>query len=251
LKEQETMPWLSGAAQWAFKDFSTPVRPENPIPYMNQKGVVQRDFTKKESYYVFQSYWTQKPMVHIYGHSWQTRWGKEGETRLVKVYSNCEEVELFLNGKSLGIRKRDAKIFPACGLYWNVKFSKGRNVLKAVAVKNGEEVTDKIELNYQTDRWGEVAALELSEEPIDEDFSWLKVKAVDKNGILCLDSGNVVEFSAIGDAELIKDLGTTYGSQKIGLCNGESKIKIKRTGENYSLAVKSNGLDTVVISSKN
>lgn len=53
LKEQETMPWLTGAAQWAFKDFSTPVRPENPIPYMNQKGVVERDLTPKEAYYVF------------------------------------------------------------------------------------------------------------------------------------------------------------------------------------------------------
>ena len=47
LKEQETMPWLSGTAYWPFKDFSTPVRPDNPIPYMNQKGVVERDFTQE------------------------------------------------------------------------------------------------------------------------------------------------------------------------------------------------------------
>ena len=73
LKEQETMPWLSGTAYWPFKDFSTPVRPENPIPYVNQKGVVERDFTKKESFYVFQSYWTAKLMAHIYGHSWPVR----------------------------------------------------------------------------------------------------------------------------------------------------------------------------------
>jgi beta-galactosidase len=65
LKEQETMPWLTGTAQWPFKDFSTPVRPDNSVPYMNQKGVVERDLTKKEGYYVFQSYWTEKPMVHI------------------------------------------------------------------------------------------------------------------------------------------------------------------------------------------
>jgi beta-galactosidase len=65
LKEQETMPWLTGTAYWPFKDFSTPVRPDNPVPYVNQKGVVERDFNKKESYYVFQSYWTVKPMLHI------------------------------------------------------------------------------------------------------------------------------------------------------------------------------------------
>jgi len=90
LKEQETMTWLTGAAYWPFKDFSTPVRPENPVPYMNQKGVVERDFNKKESYYVFQSYWTEKVMARIYGHTWDIRWGDKGQERMVKVYSNGE-----------------------------------------------------------------------------------------------------------------------------------------------------------------
>ncbi|MBD5279717.1 MAG: hypothetical protein HDS35_04160 [Bacteroides sp.] len=49
------------------------MRPENPVPYVNQKGVVERDLNKKESYYVFQSYWTSEPMVHIHGHSQPTR----------------------------------------------------------------------------------------------------------------------------------------------------------------------------------
>ena len=87
LKEQEKMPWLTGTAYWPFKDFSTPVRPDNPVPYVNQKGVVERDFTKKESYYVFQSYWTEKPMLHIYGHSWPVRWGEKDESKMIKVYS--------------------------------------------------------------------------------------------------------------------------------------------------------------------
>ena len=115
LKEQETMPWLSGTAYWPFKDFSTPIRPENPVPYVNQKGVVERDFTKKEAFYIFQSYWTTTPMVHLYGHSWPVRWGEEGEEKMVKVYSNCDEAELFVNGKSYGIRKRDSQKLPCCG----------------------------------------------------------------------------------------------------------------------------------------
>jgi beta-galactosidase len=251
LKEQLTMPWLTGAAQWAFKDFSTPVRPENPVPYMNQKGVIQRDFTKKESYYVFQSYWTKKPMVHIYGHSWPTRWGKEAEERLVKVYSNCDEVELFLNGESLGTKKRDTKVFPACGLFWNVKFNKGKNTLLAVSAQKTTEVQDEIELNYQTEEWGEPSTLELEEKQIDENYSWLIVRVLDKNGVLCLDAINFVEFSATGDAELIKHQGTSHGSQRVGLCNGEAKIKVKRIGNTYSLAVKSEGLNTALISNEN
>src|SRR5262249_15579 len=42
LKEQQTMPWLTGSAQWAFKDFSSPLRAMNPVPYVNQKGLVER-----------------------------------------------------------------------------------------------------------------------------------------------------------------------------------------------------------------
>jgi beta-galactosidase len=59
LKEQEAMPWLAGSAQWIFKDFLTPLRPENPIPHVNEKGLLERDMTLKEGYYVFQSYWAE------------------------------------------------------------------------------------------------------------------------------------------------------------------------------------------------
>ncbi len=94
------MPWLTGAAQWIFKDFATPSRPQNPVPRVNQKGLVERDLRPKEGYYVFQSYWSPVPMIRIYGHSWTHRFGAAGEPKLVKVYSNCDSVELFLNGRS-------------------------------------------------------------------------------------------------------------------------------------------------------
>jgi len=60
LKEHENMPWLAGAAQWIFKDFSAPGRPDNPLPRVNQKGLIERDLTPKEGYYVFQSYWAEE-----------------------------------------------------------------------------------------------------------------------------------------------------------------------------------------------
>src|SRR5436305_13476363 len=115
------MPLLTGSAQWIFKDFSTPERPENPIPKVNQKGLTERDLTPKEGYYVFQSYWAKKPMVHIYGHTWPVRRGEAGTPKLVKVYSNCREVELFVNGKSAGAKRRNSADFPAAGLRWMVK----------------------------------------------------------------------------------------------------------------------------------
>jgi beta-galactosidase len=66
-------PDLAGAAKWIFKDFASPLRGHNGIPHINQKGVIARDLTKKESYYVFQSYWAEEPMLHIYGHTWPIR----------------------------------------------------------------------------------------------------------------------------------------------------------------------------------
>ena len=96
------------------------------MPRVNQKGVIERDMTKKEGYYVFQSYWSEEPMAHIYGHTWPVRWGAEGEPRIVKVYSNCPTAELFVNGESAGQRQRNSQDFPAAGLRWMVKFAAGQ-----------------------------------------------------------------------------------------------------------------------------
>ena len=46
---QETLPWLAGSAMWVLKDFTTPLRVENPVPRINQKGLLERDMTKKET----------------------------------------------------------------------------------------------------------------------------------------------------------------------------------------------------------
>jgi beta-galactosidase len=102
----------TGSAQWVFKADTTPPRVENPVPRINQKGLIKRDMTKKEAYFVFQSYWTDTPMVHLYGHSWPIRWGTEGEEKMVKVYSNCETTELFVNGKSASVKHRNSEHFP-------------------------------------------------------------------------------------------------------------------------------------------
>jgi beta-galactosidase len=247
LKEQETMPWLTGSAFWVFKDFSTPLRPDNPIPYMNQKGVLERDMTKKESYYVFQSYWMTKPMAHIYGHTWPVRWGNEGEQKMIKVYSNCETAELFLNGKSYGVKKRNSQDFPAAGLRWVVTFKKGSNNIRVVAKKGKTTVTDEINQVYQTDKWDKPAKLILEKIADENGSATIQVKVLDKNGIQCLDAINWINFSLSGDGILQDDLGTSGGSRKVQAYNGRATIKVQTQNGKSVVGVQSPGLQTVFI----
>jgi beta-galactosidase len=247
LKEQESMPWLSGSAFWVFKDFSTPVRPDNPIPYMNQKGVVERDLTPKESYYVFQSYWTDKPMAHIYGHTWPVRWGNAGEEKLIKVYSNCDEAELFVNGKSYGVKKRNSQDFPAAGLHWQAALLAGKNTIKVVAKKGRVTVTDEISQIYQTEKWSKPAKLILEQLHEKNGIITAQAKLLDDNNVLCLDAINWINFGLAGDGELLDNLGTSGGSRKVQASNGRAIIQIDTQRGKSILSVKSTGLPTVFL----
>lgn len=247
LKEQEQMDWLTGTAYWPFKDFSTPIRPDNPIPYMNQKGVVERDFTKKESYYVFQSYWTDKLMAHIYGHTWFVRWGEKEEKKMVKVYSNGEEAELFVNGESQGKRQRDSQDYPAAGLRWEVVLKKGKNDIRVVATKGKETVSDELTWQYQTENWGAPARVALSTEEAGDDTQWVHVQALDDKGVPCLDAKNWVRFDLSGDGKLLGDLGTSRGSRKVQMYNGRAMIKVSQPSGKSAVHVAVEGLPSEYI----
>lgn len=224
LKSQEKMEWLTGAAQWAFKDFATPVRPDSPIPYLNMKGIVERDLTKKEAYYVFQSYWSKVPMVRIYGHTMPVRWGGADERKQIKVYSNCTEVELFLNGVSLGVRQRNAEDFPCAGLRWEAGLRQGENTVRAVGMKDGGMVSDELAFVYQTEVWGEPVRLLLEAWKQADGRVYLEARAVDANGVFCPDAAGFVRFGLCGDGRLLDNLGTIRGSRLVQLAGGRAGI---------------------------
>jgi beta-galactosidase len=224
LKTQEKLDWLAGTAQWIFKDFASPLRGDNGIPRINQKGMVERDLRPKELYYLFQSYWSQKPMVHIYGHSWPVRWGKAGQKRLVRVYSNCERAELWLNGVSLGVKSRDSQDFPSAGLRWEVVFQPGANQLRVTARRGGVTVTDEVSLSYQTESWGKPAELRLREKARAGKRITVEAHLYDAVGVLCLEAQNLVRFSAAGGGRLIDNQGTVRGSREVQLANGRAEI---------------------------
>lgn len=230
LKEQTQMPNLTGTAFWTFKDFCTPLRPDNPIPYVNQKGVVQRDGTPKESYYVFQSYWSKSPMLHIYGHTWPVRWGDEGEPKEILVYSNQPEVELFVNGISVGKRCRNLMDYPAQGFHWNVILQKGINTVKAVS----GALTDEVTFEYQVERWGKPAMIRLTR----TGDNLIEAQICDAEGIRCLDSNDWIEFSIVGDGELFQNQGTANGSRRIQAANGHAAILLKSLSGSFVVSAK-------------
>lgn len=244
LKEQENMPWLSGTAYWPFKDFSTPVRPDNPVPYVNQKGVVERNFTKKESYYVFQSYWTAQPMVHIYGHSWPVRWGEKNEEKMVKVYSNCSAVELFLNGKSFGIKKRNSQDFPAAGLRWNLPFIQGENSIRVIAKMGKQTLSDEIKFSYQSGKWEKAERMTLTKIGEKQGVAQVEVKLFDQQGNQCLDATDWINFGLTGDGKLIDNLGTGSGSRKVQAYNGRAVISVQLNKGASVISAKCEGLKT-------
>jgi beta-galactosidase len=248
LKEQETMPWLTGTAQWPFKDFSTPVRPDNPVPYMNQKGVIERDFTKKEAFYVFQSFWTTKPMVHIYGHSMPVRWGDEGETKMIKVYSNCDEAELFVNGKSVGKKARNSQDFPAAGLRWEVPMYKGAYTVRVVATKGKERLEDQINFTYQSDKWNKPSKLAIEKLSEENGIASVQVKLLDDKNIQCMDAANWVRFGLAGDGKLIDNQGTSTGSRYVQMYNGAAIIRVNTNGGKSVVSAKVDGVPTSILS---
>ena len=225
LKEQETMPELTGTAFWPFKDFATPLRPENPVPYVNQKGVVERDLTPKEVYYVVRSYWSEEPMLRIFGHRWTDRWGTEGESKEFRVYSNCREVELFLDGESLGIRTRNPQDFPAAGLRWEARLSFGSHHLRAVA--SGQSIEDSLRFTYHREDWGVPDSLRGFAIRRHDGTIDVEVEAVDASGRLCLDCEKTIVFSLAGEGTLLDNLGTSRGSRKVQFTNGKAGIRVR------------------------
>ncbi|UCD36915.1 MAG: glycoside hydrolase family 88 protein [Fidelibacterota bacterium] len=225
----ELAEWLTGNAQWAFKDFGTPLRPENPIPYINQKGLVDRGGKPKDAYYVFKSYWTDAPQFcYIESHTWTDREGPEGKAREISVYSNCEEVELLLNGQGLGKRKRDRNNFPAMGLRWEVDFTEGRNELYAIGYSKGRRAAaDSMQVRYRFARAAKPDHILLSGRELDNGNILIEALMVDQSGRRCLDYDDRVYFSHSGDGCLISGYGTPTRSDIIAMANGRAAIEFR------------------------
>jgi len=133
-------PHLWGSFVWAMFDFQVASRHEGSLPDLNDKGLVTQDRkTPKDAYFFYQANWTDKPMVYIASRRMTPR---RQSTTEVKVFSNCDKVELSVNGKSLGtVAPNDVKTFRWAA----VTLQPGKNEIQATGFSSQGNVTDGCE----------------------------------------------------------------------------------------------------------
>jgi beta-galactosidase len=190
-------PAFAGEFVWTGFDYIGEPTPFGWPSRSSYFGIVDLCGFPKDRYYLYQSQWTSKPMVHLLPHwNWA---GFEGKEIPVWCFSNGDSVELFLNGTSLG--EKTFKQSPTrLHLEWKVPYAPG--VLKAVARKNGTVwATDEVrtagppaKLVLIPDR-KEIAA-------DGQDLSFITVKVVDKDGNICPNADNKATFNVTGPATI-------------------------------------------------
>jgi beta-galactosidase len=141
-KQMKQRPWLWGTFLWAMFDFASDGRHEGDHLGINDKGLVTYDRKiKKDAFYFYKANWSDDPFVHINDSRFNPRNVGVGP---VKIYSNCDSVELIVNGQTLGSRTNADHIF----VWPNVKLERGANKLQGVGARVGRIYTDECNIIY-------------------------------------------------------------------------------------------------------
>ena len=190
-KEVKKYPHVSGLFVWTGFDYLG-----EPIPYpwparSSYFGIVDLAGFPKNAYYMYQSEWTNAPVLHLLPH-WN--WEKGKSIDVWAYYNNADEVELFLNGKSQGVKKKTGEDLH---VEWKVNYESG--TLKAVSRKNGKTV-----LIREMKTAGAPAKIELSADrkkisSNGTDLSFITVRVLDAEGNLVPNADNLIKFNITGN----------------------------------------------------
>jgi beta-galactosidase len=191
----DSRPWLSGGFIWTGFDYRG-----EPTPYSwpcinSHFGILDTCGFRKDDSWYYQAWWTDKPVLHLMPHwNWPGRDGREID---VRALSNCEEVELFLNGQSLGRQtmKKNSE------LKWLVKYATG--TLSAKGYKNGQLVAET-----QVETTGAPAAVQLAPDRSTinadgEDVSVFTVSVTDAPGRMVPVVTNLIQFELSGPGKIL------------------------------------------------
>jgi len=235
-KQVEQWDYYLGNFRWTGFDylgesFGWPARTAN-------FGIIDLAGFPKDHYYLYQSLWSEEPMVHMLPH-W-THPGKEGVKIPVVVYTNCHTAELFLNNRSLG----EQHMGENDQLVWMVPYEAGE--LTVVARNGGEEICEK---SYTTA--GEASRIDLIADRKairnnHSDVVHIEAHVADEHGVMLPDANHLIEFEISGPAKL---LGVENGDildlapHKVNhrkVFKGKCLLIIQSTGEPGDIEIKAN-----------
>ncbi|MGA3286960.1 MAG: beta-galactosidase GalB [Bacteroidota bacterium] len=186
--------FLSGMYIWTGFDY---LGEPTPYPWPARSsyfGIVDLAGFPKDAYYMYQSEWTKKPVLHLFPH-WN--W-KQDDTVDVWSYTNCEEVELYLNGVSMGAQK---KTNDKLHLVWRLPYTAG--AIKAIGRTEGKEILTK---EIKTAGAPARIALEADRSTIaadGKDLSFVTVKVLDAQGTLVPHADNLIHFNISGAGKIV------------------------------------------------
>jgi beta-galactosidase len=230
LAMMKSHPWMAGEFVWTGFDYLGEPTPYEWPSRSSYFGIVDLCGFPKDRYYLYQSQWTDKPVVHLLPNwNWEQMAGKPIP---VWCFANTDSVELFLNGRSLG--EKSASDFKSMHLEWSVPFEPG--ILKAVGRKNGTIVaTDEVhtagrpaKIVLKADRTEIISA--------DRDLSFITASVQDDDGNICRGAGNLIKYSIEGPGQIA------------GLDNGDPTNHESFQGRSHKVF---NGLGLIVVQAKN
>lgn len=148
LNEMMKRPFVAGSSLWNLNDFYSESRVD-AVPHVNNKGVVGLNREKKDVYWFYKTALSRRPILVIGNREWKSRGGVVNTAQKeciqsVPVFSNAEEVELFVNNKSLGKKKIENNY-----ALFDVPFVGGENLLEAVAVTGDNKLRDMLRIQFQ------------------------------------------------------------------------------------------------------
>jgi beta-galactosidase len=197
-------PFVAGEFVWTGWDYIG-----EPTPYYESRssycGIIDLAGFKKDRYYLYQAHWRPElPMAHILPHwNWPER---AGEVTPVHVFTSGDEAELFLNGRSLGRKKKGEFEYR---LRWDdVKYEPGE--LKVVAYKSGQKWAENI-VKTTDEPVRLEASVDRDEIRADrKDLAFITVRVTDKDGLTVPRANNAIEFKIEGGGEIV---ATANGDQ--------------------------------------
>ena len=182
--------WFSGMFIWTGWDY---LGEPTPFPWpavSSYFGIIDLAGFPKDPYYFYQSEWTSSPVLHVFPH-WNWKQGEKVD--VVAYFNNADEVELFLNGRSQGTKRKQGDDMH---VFWRLEFEPGS--VKAVSRKNGQVVLTKEVTTAQAPAKILLTPDRQTIKADGSDLSFVTVQVVDKNGTVVPAADNLIRFEVSG-----------------------------------------------------